>query len=143
MENGGGVFARPPPPKERKGILHQRFVSDKTEKRTLPDGEDWVEFRFLNFGDKCAREDALVGLSSKDAEGRMKVSIGALKLLEMNLAIVDWSFTDSQNQKIPVTEENLKKLEPEIALWMEQQITEMNPSVKERYTPKQEEIRKN
>jgi hypothetical protein len=123
-------------------ILKQRFVTEKTEKRTLPDGEDWVEFRFLNFGDKCAREDALVGLSSRDIEGKMKVSIGSLKLLEMKLAVVDWSFTTSEG-KVEVEEETLRKLDPATAEWIEEQIADMNPSVKSRYTPKQEEILKN
>lgn len=119
-----------------------RFFSMKTERRELPEGEDWVEFRRLNYGDKCEREDATMRFLQKNETGQLFIATGSIRLLEMKMAVVAWSFTD-ESGPVPVTEESLKRLDFETARWIEEQILEMNPGLRNNPTPAQGEVLKN
>lgn len=122
--------------------MPNRFSSGKVERRELPGGGDWVDFRRLNYGDKCEREDATMRFLNKNETGQLFIATGSIRLLEMKMAVVAWSFM-YDGVPVAVTEDNFKRLDFNTAKWIEEQIVEMNPGLRNNPTPAQGEILKN
>jgi hypothetical protein len=110
-----------------------KFVKTGTHRLTLADGS-WVDVRAqLGIGAQKRLESSLFGgvrgatemmnagreVTVKEVEMRMDLS-GSF-MLRLELYIVDWSFCDDDDKRVPVTKDNIAILEPQVA----EEITEL------------------
>lgn len=129
--------------------MSSKWFTDESEvdKVILDEGSDdeaWVEIkRRLNIADQDQLGQLLMKIEVKTgnpenlnrAERRRKAKAGenmdaqfkpsTVALLQVS--IVDWSFTDSANNKIPITPERIGRLKPHWASQIEEAIDLNNP----------------
>lgn len=81
-----------------------RFVSNKTHRITLPNqdqsqSEDWVEVK------TAFTFEEIIGVHEESAT-KAAISINLLKT-----ALVSWNLKDEEGNEVPLTEENIRRLE--------------------------------
>ena len=132
------------------GIMEKFFVDGMTDRILLGD-EQWVEIKKkFSIADQDALKQQLLeielnatpGLSrgerrrrAKDGEVQHNVKVRPSTVALLRVAIVDWSFTDKDNNKIPITPEWIGCLKDEWAYILEDAIEERNNPLSEQVTP--------
>lgn len=122
------------------GNYHKYFVTPEVDRIKLGDDE-WVDIkRRMSVADQDTLSQRLfeieVDQNMTRAERRRRRSDGASALKQrfrpstvevLAVAIVDWSFTDDDGNKVPVSHEMIGRLDPEIAMHLEDEIELRNP----------------
>ena len=120
------------------------IIDEGTERLPIPGDEgEWVEIKSkLTVGDQDTLKEKLVditpieglnreqrrslqreGKSNELVKARYRMSTAAL----LTVAIVDWSLTSGTGEKIPVTPENIARMDPYLANWLEDEVEARNP----------------
>ena len=111
----------------------------ETERLRIPGDEDeWIEIKKrFTVQDQDALKEKLVevefdGLNREERrrlqrQGGIRARYRLSTVALLSVAIVDWSFKDERGNKIPVTEENIGRLDPSLAAWLEDEIDKRNP----------------
>lgn len=88
-----------------------RFVVPDTTQLPLSDG-DWVEVKKrLTVGDERAAMQAVVGVINQD--GSRSPNLKMVGIAEVMAYLVDWSFTDAQDKRVPLSVDAVLNLDPE------------------------------
>lgn len=121
------------------------FVSSQTDTLTKEDipalEEDWITIKSkLNQKDQEEMQQHQIEIemvATSRAEARrmqragkspMQTSYRSATSFLLSLAIIDWSFMDSEtNSKIPITLENIHQLDPRLAEALNEEIDARNP----------------
>lgn len=93
------------------------FTTDKTTTVTVEGVE--VTLRKLNEGDKLDR----LNLLNMGEGGIESVAVGELLLFDLTRSIVSWSLPE------PVTDENVRRIDPDVADKLREAISELNPAL--------------
>jgi hypothetical protein len=119
--------------------MNKYFVEEDTHRLTFDDGE-WVDLKKeMSAGDQEKLQTALFQLDTQgvtdNREGRraarrqdnIKVNFrpSYLPLLEINIQA--WSFSNGNDEKVPLTRENIAKLKDPIASLIADEIDRLNP----------------
>ncbi len=117
------------------------FVGDEVDRIPLED-DNWVDLkRKLTIGDQDVLAQRLfdvemVGLNREerrklqkgsDGGGQMRARYMHSTVALLHVAIVDWSFTNGTGEKIPLNEQSLRRLDPEVANFLYEEIDKRNP----------------
>lgn len=126
--------------------MSKYILDEEIERLFVPDSDDkeWVDIKkHLTASDQDYMKEKLVEIEvntglSREERRRIKQSGKTDELVKAKyklntvplliLAIKDWSFTNSDGAtKIPVTPENIAKMAPWLANWLEDEIDSRNP----------------
>jgi len=138
--------------------MNKFFVENDTERIDLEDGQ-WVDVKAkLSIGDQDMlgqlmmeiKIDTKTGAGLPRAERRRQAKNGAnldasfkpSTVALLQVSIVDWSFLDKDNNKIPVTPEWIAKLKPEWANHIEEELDRLNPLTEPKTPPNIETLLK-
>jgi hypothetical protein len=124
------------------GIQNKYFVDDSNviivNLSEIDEGSlDWIKIRQLSVGDREKITEAAweVTFPAMNREQRRaarntspNIAIKAATIKALSLSIVDWSFTNGNNEKIPISPETIAKLKPSISNFLEEKIEELNPT---------------
>ena len=90
-----------------------RFVSADTVRLDLSDG-DWIEVKAqLTYAETVELQAAGVGDTLKD--GDLKMDWVLYKMARINTWVIDWSFEDANEKRVPCTPQAVATLDPDTA----------------------------
>ncbi len=131
-------------------IMEKYFVDSRTDKIDLED-DQWVSIKSqLSIADQDMLKrslieveiDATPGLNRSERRRRQKagesntsIKIRPSTIALLEVAIVDWSFVDNDNNKLPITTEWIGRLKPEWANLIEDAVEERNSPLQAAATP--------
>lgn len=98
-----------------------RFVQPEVDTLTLSDGDFLVVKRRLSIGEERAAFQQIVGKISID-NGWRQPNVELLGMAEIAAYLVDWSFTDAQGKRVPVSLAAIKQLDPDTYAEVEQAV---------------------
>lgn len=100
----------------------RRFASAGTTRLELSEG-DWVEVKDeLSYGERQRLLAAGVRMNGLDT-AEVTVDWTAINVLDMELWLVDWSFTDEQGKPVPVSADAIRALTEEAAAEIDAALT--------------------
>lgn len=95
-----------------------RFVSSGTVRIDLSEG-DWIDIkRELTYGEEQhLASTGLVSLKETDnGKGELGIDWGALNLAKIETWVIDWSFTNDDDKRMPVDKSTVRNLKADTAV---------------------------
>lgn len=103
----------------------------KRQTKTIKDesGESYITIQKLSQGDRDDLQDLLatMDIAGKDEKQLANMNLGKMKAFQRKRSVIDWNLKDEDGNPVPLNDDNLRMLPPEVADAIDDAIDELNP----------------
>lgn len=101
----------------------------QTKKIESPDKKFYVIIQKLSQGDRDDLQDLLatMDIAGKDEKQLANMNLGKMRAFQRKRSVLEWNLVDDDGKAVPLNEESLRNLPPELADEIDDAIDELNP----------------
>lgn len=101
----------------------------QTKKIESEDKKFYIVIQKLSQGDKDDIQDILatMNIAGKDEQQLANMNLGKMRSFQRKSSVIEWNLVDEDGVAVPLNEESLRNLPPELAEIIDEAIDELNP----------------